>query len=91
MLSIVSTPIGNLGDITIRAIQTLKECDAIVCEDTLVTGKLKEEPDRPIVICRELTKMYEEVIRTAIKELQTVAKTITKKGEFVIVIGAAIS
>lgn len=236
MLSIVSTPIGNLGDITLRAIQTLKECDAIICEDTRVTGKLlehlnipkkelisfhsysdekkrdqildrltrgehlalvsdagtpcisdpgfkvvskirssdskiaanhrgcrtaatkvevipgpsaflaalsisglpinqflylgflplkkgrktllasfiqeertivfyesvhriektlcelnealKEQPNRPIVICRELTKMYEEVIRTTVKELPVIAKEIIKKGEFVVVIGA---
>lgn len=40
MLSIVSTPIGNLGDITDRAKTTLTTCDAIVCEDTRVTGKL---------------------------------------------------
>lgn len=241
MLSIVSTPIGNLGDITLRAIQTLKECDAIICEDTRVTGKLLEhlnlpkkelisfhsysdekkrdqildrltrgehlalvsdagtpcisdpgyrivanvqkgtlsdplsltlspgerenrtcdvqvipgssaflaalsisglpinqfiylgflplkkgrrtlltslpqeertivfyesvhriektlselasalrhQPQRRVVICRELTKMYEEVIRTTAKELPMVAKNITKKGEFVVVIGAS--
>ena len=224
MLSIVSTPIGNLGDITLRSIEILKSCDAIVCEDTRRTGQLlvsleipkktllsfhgysderalggildrlkrgehlalvsdagtpgisdpgyvvvsratKEgievqavpgaaaflaalslsgmpihhfrylgflpmkkgrktmlgsfleseetivfyesvhriertlnelaevlasQPQRPIVIARELTKMHEECVRTTIGELADISKTITQKGEFVIVLGPAV-
>jgi 16S rRNA (cytidine1402-2'-O)-methyltransferase len=49
-LSIVATPIGNMEDITLRALRTLKECDVIYAEDTRVISKLlaKYEIKKPL-------------------------------------------
>lgn len=45
MLYIVSTPIGNLEDMTLRALRILKEVDMVLCEDTRVTKKLLSHYD----------------------------------------------
>jgi 16S rRNA (cytidine1402-2'-O)-methyltransferase len=39
-LFVIATPIGNMGDITVRAIDTLGSVEVLLCEDTRVTGKL---------------------------------------------------
>lgn len=57
-LYIVGTPIGNLEDITFRAINTLKEVDMILCEDTRVTSKLlaRYEISKPLLSYHQQSK-----------------------------------
>lgn len=44
-LQILATPIGNLDEISFRAIKALKDCECILCEDTRVTAKLLAKLD----------------------------------------------
>jgi len=54
-LSVIGTPIGNLGDVTLRALETLKSADVIACEDTRVTSKLlaRYGIEKPLMRCDE--------------------------------------
>lgn len=51
-LSVVATPIGNLGDMTLRGLEVLRGCDSIACEDTRVTAKLLARYDiqKPLLV-----------------------------------------
>ena len=48
---------------------------------------LKDQPERSLVICREMTKVHEEVIRTSIGEVGNVLSSLKVKGEFCVVLG----
>ena len=67
MLYIIATPIGNLGDITVRALETLEKVEYLLCEDTRNTGLLlanlgiKNKP--------KLISFYDEVEEQKIPEI----------------------
>ena len=58
MVSFVATPIGNLKDITLRALETLREADVIFCEDTRHTIKLLNayEIKKPLYACHKFNE-----------------------------------
>ena len=58
MVSFVATPIGNLKDITLRALETLKEADVVFCEDTRHTLKLLNayEIRKPLFACHKFNE-----------------------------------
>ena len=76
MVSFVATPIGNLKDITLRALETLKEADVIFCEDTRHTIKLLNayEIKKPLYACHKFNeKEAAEKILAASKRGEKVA------------------
>ena len=65
-LYLIPTPIGNLDDITIRALNTLKQVDVLLCEDTRDTGLLLKKYDikQKLVSCHEYNedKIIDKVV-----------------------------
>lgn len=67
MLYIISTPIGNLGDITLRTVEKLEGLDILLCEDTRKTGILLKE--LKIKNNVKLVSFYDEVERQKIPQV----------------------
>ena len=69
MIYFVATPIGNLGDITLRALETLRSVDEIYCEDTRHTVKLLNAYDikKPLIACHKFNEREasEKIIASA--------------------------
>ena len=75
-LYIIGTPIGNLGDISFRAVETLKQADLVACEDTRRTLKLLSHLGIKVKMlsCRSQNEEFAaEKVLTALNQGQTVA------------------
>jgi len=70
-LSIVSVPIGNMGDITLRAIEVLKNADTIICEDLKPARRLLHE----LQIEKELLPLNEHTDKNATEEALTLLRS----------------
>jgi len=70
MLYVVATPIGNLKDITLRALDILKEVDFILCEDTRTSGVLLKHYDLHKELVSFNARMEEKKIDSVIKRLK---------------------
>jgi 16S rRNA (cytidine1402-2'-O)-methyltransferase len=75
-LILVPTPLGNLGDLTERAVDALRDCDRVACEDTRRTGGLLKHLDVEKPLLRfddHAPKESEEAVEMALARGETVA------------------
>lgn len=75
-LYIVATPIGNLKDITLRALETLKQVDFIACEDTRVTLKLLNHYNikKPLISFHQHSRLQKfDLVINKLKEGKNIA------------------
>ena len=61
MLKFIPTPIGNLADISFRALEALRDCEIILCEDTRVTKKLINLINQKLNFTIDMNKQYYSV------------------------------
>lgn len=74
MLYIVPTPIGNLGDMTFRGVEVLKDVNVILAEDTRVTGKLLKHFDIETPMRSHHMHNEHKAVRSIVKDLQSGTK-----------------
>ena len=75
MLILIATPIGHLSDISLRAIETLKACDLILCEDTRVSRVLLKAHgiQKPLLSCHSFNERKREAqVLKALRAKQTI-------------------
>ncbi len=74
MLNLVPTPIGNIGDISLRAMNTLSEADILLCEDTRITKKLlnilKERYDLSVKENQEFISLHSHNEKDFVEKLE---------------------
>ncbi|MGB0757264.1 MAG: 16S rRNA (cytidine(1402)-2'-O)-methyltransferase [Patescibacteria group bacterium] len=70
-LFVVATPIGNLSDITYRAVEVLQEVDLVVCEDTRVTQKLLKRYDIDVKLATYHHHSDDKVADKIVEDLQS--------------------
>jgi len=75
-LILVPTPLGNLGDLTERSVEALRDCDRVACEDTRRTGALLKHLglEKPLLRFDDhAPKASEEIVAAALAAGETVA------------------